>query len=822
VSGTLRKRIISCVVDKPGLKGTDIAGYLGISKKEANAILYKVSSDILFHDKYFCWYSSQEGECKERDAERKENNEELPFSLIVQESKQSCEKLTLDSSKVSLGQVRLMSSPSDELKKVLSQSFDYPFQSIKDYIESDKKLAKKKLFLIDGMTPKLSRELDRLIHLIFTSIEFRKLSFLQMLDLIRPSPRLKRAIINKTEEGSFHFLNIGEFLDMGVAGLETLYSLPNVGEKSVNNFVSMLNEAQLQSKLAPYEVEPIKKLKAFLCDSLTDKEYDILARRLGEKARKGETLEKIGSDYGVTRERIRQIESKAIKKLRSSRNIGVLEQYLDQLDEQITSLVMNDKKIILCEQVEQVEQYLFMSLPSCKLLITVVYEGLEGWFNANYRRVIHKQELIGWISYKLPKKEVQKFGSWMLKNAVQDYRWDELLLTTIYDSKWPINTYTLSRKVLNLSQDDIENIMKKKFKAKIENGIVKNMGALSAVHRVKYILRDATKGLHTSDIRLRHLEMFGEDLSEHAIGSTLGRMREALIVERGVYDLYENLELTHDEVKHIANEIFNYIEDKSCYVSMKIIYKALFCDKSKYLGKMKEYMVLGITQDDSRFSIKRGGMIGLNSKDFEAIFVSLYDAVYKIMDEYGPMSVRKMQEYLYEKTHRDILTVTINMIFKEKDSNSYIAVEDGVYDLMVKFFRSEKYKNKVRYAIELALLDNPITAFHLMEKLHAVGIDLNIYNIYSFCSKLDNISISNYALSLEEVSDEVCEYNKAYKTMVETCDSIDEIKIILKREFFGIFVEVDGRLSKGAMSKLELETKEQTDLLDQLVEEFNF
>lgn len=47
----------------------------------------------------------------------------------------------------------------------------------------------------------------------------------------------------------------------------------------------------------------------------------VIVRRFGLDGDEKETLEKIGVDYGVTRERIRQIEAKALRKLRSSRII---------------------------------------------------------------------------------------------------------------------------------------------------------------------------------------------------------------------------------------------------------------------------------------------------------------------------------------------------------------------------------------------------------------------------------------------------------------------------------------------------------------------
>ena len=52
--------------------------------------------------------------------------------------------------------------------------------------------------------------------------------------------------------------------------------------------------------------------------NLTDREKDVLIRRYGMYGQAKQTLEEIGAIYNVTRERIRQIENKAIKKIRKS------------------------------------------------------------------------------------------------------------------------------------------------------------------------------------------------------------------------------------------------------------------------------------------------------------------------------------------------------------------------------------------------------------------------------------------------------------------------------------------------------------------------
>lgn len=57
------------------------------------------------------------------------------------------------------------------------------------------------------------------------------------------------------------------------------------------------------------------KLLRSLIATLSDRERTVLDRRFGLSSRDGKTLQEVGDDFGVTRERIRQIENKALKKL---------------------------------------------------------------------------------------------------------------------------------------------------------------------------------------------------------------------------------------------------------------------------------------------------------------------------------------------------------------------------------------------------------------------------------------------------------------------------------------------------------------------------
>lgn len=52
-----------------------------------------------------------------------------------------------------------------------------------------------------------------------------------------------------------------------------------------------------------------------LISNLSKREFEVICRRFGLEKSEKETLEKIGKDFGVCRERVRQIEQRAIKKL---------------------------------------------------------------------------------------------------------------------------------------------------------------------------------------------------------------------------------------------------------------------------------------------------------------------------------------------------------------------------------------------------------------------------------------------------------------------------------------------------------------------------
>jgi RNA polymerase primary sigma factor len=83
---------------------------------------------------------------------------------------------------------------------------------------------------------------------------------------------------------------------------------------------------------APADAAAFSMLKEQLVevlDTLTDREQKVLKLRFGLEDGRARTLEEVGKQFDVTRERIRQIEAKALRKLRHPSRSKKLKDFLE-------------------------------------------------------------------------------------------------------------------------------------------------------------------------------------------------------------------------------------------------------------------------------------------------------------------------------------------------------------------------------------------------------------------------------------------------------------------------------------------------------------
>jgi RNA polymerase primary sigma factor len=102
-----------------------------------------------------------------------------------------------------------------------------------------------------------------------------------------------------------------------------------IGEEEDSHLGDFIEDA---SALAPADAASQQLLREQVEDvlaSLTSRERRVLQLRFGLEDGRSRTLEEVGREFGVTRERIRQIEAKALRKLRHPSRSKKLKDYLD-------------------------------------------------------------------------------------------------------------------------------------------------------------------------------------------------------------------------------------------------------------------------------------------------------------------------------------------------------------------------------------------------------------------------------------------------------------------------------------------------------------
>ena len=90
----------------------------------------------------------------------------------------------------------------------------------------------------------------------------------------------------------------------------------NIGEDTDHTLLDMIEDDKFQLPLEMMEEEARLQQIKVLLGTLDKKEQAVITMRFGLNQDKSDTLESIGERFGVTRERIRQIEAKAMEKIR--------------------------------------------------------------------------------------------------------------------------------------------------------------------------------------------------------------------------------------------------------------------------------------------------------------------------------------------------------------------------------------------------------------------------------------------------------------------------------------------------------------------------
>ncbi len=159
------------------------------------------------------------------------------------------------------------------------------------------------------------------VHMVENINRFLRASRKLMQDLGRePTPEEVAKVLDIDPEKALEIIKISQ----EPASLES-----PVGDEEDSRLGDFISDNQAPTLFDAASRELLKEQVDQVLQSLSDRERRVLEERFGLKDGRPKTLEEVGKMFAVTRERIRQIEAKALRKLRHPSRGNKLRDYLN-------------------------------------------------------------------------------------------------------------------------------------------------------------------------------------------------------------------------------------------------------------------------------------------------------------------------------------------------------------------------------------------------------------------------------------------------------------------------------------------------------------
>ena len=160
------------------------------------------------------------------------------------------------------------------------------------------------------------------VHMIETINKLNRLSRQMMQEIGRePTPEEMSKRLDIPEDKMRKVMKIAK---------EPISMETPIGDDEDSNLGDFLEDSSINSPIDDAAIRGLKDATDEILASLTAREAKVLRMRFGIGMNNDHTLEEVGKQFDVTRERIRQIEAKALRKLRHPTRSEVLKSFLHE------------------------------------------------------------------------------------------------------------------------------------------------------------------------------------------------------------------------------------------------------------------------------------------------------------------------------------------------------------------------------------------------------------------------------------------------------------------------------------------------------------
>ena len=155
-----------------------------------------------------------------------------------------------------------------------------------------------------------------------------------MSEIINKTYRMQRELLQKLGREATE-TELAKAMNMSIKKVREIIKISSdpvsldtpVGEEDDSHLGDFIKDETMQSPEDAADEMVLHDQIRKMLDTLTDREREVIELRFGLKDGKGCTLEEVGQRFNVTRERIRQIEAKALRKMKNRKRLKYLQGY---------------------------------------------------------------------------------------------------------------------------------------------------------------------------------------------------------------------------------------------------------------------------------------------------------------------------------------------------------------------------------------------------------------------------------------------------------------------------------------------------------------